>query len=123
MRGWFRSVVVPQRETWVAVADGSAVGFLEQLYLDLEWRGRGIGDRLVELAKQMRPIRLAMARRFYQRHGFVEGRRTRTGRAVLLAALATPLRGMRASEARPGGTAPASQGRAVPCEAGAPHRR
>jgi GNAT superfamily N-acetyltransferase len=27
-------------------------GELDQLYLDPPWRGNGIGDRLVELAKQ-----------------------------------------------------------------------
>ncbi|MFC9970738.1 GNAT family N-acetyltransferase [Spirillospora sp. NPDC127200] len=87
VRDWFRSVVVPQCETWVAVVGGSVVGLLvlgddtlEQLYLDPDWRGRGVGDRLVDLAKRMRPNGLELwtfqvngpARRFYRRHGFVE---------------------------------------------------
>ncbi|MFF7631598.1 GNAT family N-acetyltransferase [Kitasatospora sp. NPDC008050] len=92
VRGWFRHVVVPQLETWVArtpegepagllVLDG---GSLEQLYLAPHWRGRGLGDRLVELAKSLRPAGLELwtfqvngpAQRFYQRHGFVEAERT-----------------------------------------------
>jgi GNAT superfamily N-acetyltransferase len=57
---------------------------LDQLYVDPPWRGHGIGDRLVELAKQRRATGLelwtfqvnAPARRFYERHGFVEAERT-----------------------------------------------
>jgi GNAT superfamily N-acetyltransferase len=78
--------VVPQCETWVAEDVGTVVGLLvlagtelEQLYLDPEWRGRGLGDRFIELAKQQRPEGLSLctfqvngpARRFYERHGFV----------------------------------------------------
>lgn len=91
VRDWFGHVVVPQRETWVAVADGSVVGLLvleddqlDQLYLDPAWRGRGVGDAFVELAKRQRPSGLDLwtfqvntpAQRFYQRHGFVEAERT-----------------------------------------------
>ncbi|MFM9373668.1 GNAT family N-acetyltransferase [Streptomyces sp. Da 82-17] len=86
VRAWFRAVVVPELETWAAVVDGAPVGLLvldgdevDQLYLDPPWRGRGIGDRLVELAKERRTGGLALwtfqvnapARRFYERHGFV----------------------------------------------------
>ncbi|MFD6415835.1 GNAT family N-acetyltransferase [Streptomyces sp. NPDC060194] len=85
VREWFARVVVVHRETWVALADGEVVGLLvlgerelEQLYLDPAWRGRGLGERLVELAKQRRPDGLELwtfqvngpARRFYERHGF-----------------------------------------------------
>lgn len=85
VRDWFSYVVVPQYETWVAVAEGSVVGLLvldgeelEQLYLDPSWRGRGVGDRFVALAKQQRPDGLGLwtfqvngpAQRFYERHGF-----------------------------------------------------
>ncbi len=91
VRAWFRDVVVPTRETWVADAGGSVVGLLvlapgdlDQLYLDPDWRGRGIGDRLVALAKERYPEGLELwtfqanepACRFYERHGFVAVERT-----------------------------------------------
>jgi ribosomal protein S18 acetylase RimI-like enzyme len=88
IRDWIRGTLVPTEESWVAVApDGSVVGLmaltadmLDQLYLAPGWTGRGIGSRLVALAKERRPSGLdlytfqvnAGARRFYQRHGFVE---------------------------------------------------
>ncbi|MGV4982629.1 GNAT family N-acetyltransferase [Streptomyces sp. NRAIS4] len=86
VREYIRDVVVPLRETWVAeAADGGVVGLmvlngdlLSQLYLDPEWRGRGIGDRFVALAKERSPGGLTLwtfqvnkpAHRFYERHGF-----------------------------------------------------
>lgn len=88
---WFRQVVVPARESWIAVIGNTAVGLmvldgteLEQLYLEPDWRGRGLGDRLVELAKERCPDGLTLwtfqvntpARRFYERHGFTEAERT-----------------------------------------------
>jgi ribosomal protein S18 acetylase RimI-like enzyme len=91
VRGWVRGHVVPDLETWVADAGGEVVGFLalapgwiEQLYLAPEWRGRGVGDRLVTLAKQREPDGLQLwtfqvndpAQRFYRRHGFVVVERT-----------------------------------------------
>ncbi|MFG3496918.1 GNAT family N-acetyltransferase [Streptomyces sp. NPDC047928] len=95
VRAWFRHVVVPRAESWVAVADDSVVGLLvldgaelEQLYLDPSWRGRGVGDRLMDLAKRRRPDGLGLwafqvngpARRFYERHGFVAVEYTDGGR-------------------------------------------
>ncbi|MFF3770620.1 GNAT family N-acetyltransferase [Streptomyces sp. NPDC002232] len=86
VRYWLREIVVPGQETWVATVDGSVVAMmvlddedLDQLYIDPPWRGHGIGDRLVELAKQSRAAGLTLwtfqvnepARRFYERHGFV----------------------------------------------------
>lgn len=86
VRDWFSHVVVPRYETWIAVAEGSVAGLLvldggelEQLYLDPSWRGRGVGDRFVDLAKRQRPDGLGLwtfqingpARRFYERHGFI----------------------------------------------------
>ena len=74
------------RSTWVAEADGRIVALLvldeegiDQLYVDPSRLGRGIGSRLVALAKTERPGGLglytfqvnARARRFYERHGFV----------------------------------------------------
>ncbi|MER7216526.1 MULTISPECIES: GNAT family N-acetyltransferase [Streptomyces] len=86
VRDYIREVVVPARETWVAEAAGAGVvGLmvldgekLSQLYLDPEWRGRGIGDRFVALAKERSPGGLTLwtfqvnkpAHRFYERHGF-----------------------------------------------------
>lgn len=85
VRTWFARVVVPGPESWVCTAGGRVVGLLvlggetlEQLYLEPEWRGRGLGDRMVRLAKERRPRGLelwtfrvnAPARRFYERHGF-----------------------------------------------------
>ncbi|WP_329623594.1 GNAT family N-acetyltransferase [Streptomyces sp. NBC_01255] len=91
VRYWLREIVVPNHETWVATVEGSVVAMmvlddedLDQLYIDTQWRGRGIGDRLVEVAKQSRPTGLTLwtfqvnapACRFYERHGFVEAERT-----------------------------------------------
>ncbi|MFE2048952.1 GNAT family N-acetyltransferase [Streptomyces sp. NPDC059459] len=86
VREYFHRVVVPLRETWVAeTVHEEVVGVLvlegeelSQLYLAPEWRGRGIGDRFVALAKERAPGRLflwtfqvnAPAHRFYERHGF-----------------------------------------------------
>ncbi len=88
VRDYFRDVVVPHRETWLAEvssADG-IVGVMvladdevSQLYLLPEWRGRGIGDLFVALAKERSPGGLTLwtfqvnepAHRFYERHGFV----------------------------------------------------
>ncbi|MFJ8145217.1 GNAT family N-acetyltransferase [Streptomyces sp. NPDC096048] len=83
---YFRHVLVPLRETWVAEAAGRDVvgvmvleeGELSQLYLAPDWRGRGIGDRFVALAKERGPRGLSLwtfqvnapAHRFYERHGF-----------------------------------------------------
>lgn len=88
VRDYFRDVVVPHRETWVAEASdgGGIVGVMvvdgdkvSQLYLHPEWRGRGIGDLFVALAKERSPGGLSLwtfqvnkpAHRFYERHGFV----------------------------------------------------
>ncbi|MER7055733.1 MULTISPECIES: GNAT family N-acetyltransferase [unclassified Streptomyces] len=86
VQDYFRHVLVPLRETWVAEAADRAVvgvmvleeGELSQLYLAPDWRGRGVGDRFVALAKDRRPEGLSLwtfqvntpAHRFYERHGF-----------------------------------------------------
>ncbi len=77
---------MPRQETWVAENGGAVVGvmvlhgeLLSQLYLDPDWRGRGLGDRFVRLAKERSPHGLNLwtfqinkpAHRFYERHGFV----------------------------------------------------
>ncbi len=86
VRGWVRDVVLPDREVWVADADGAVIALLvlegdwvDQLYVDPAWTGRGIGSGLLAVAKQQRPGGLKLwtfqansgARRFYERHGFV----------------------------------------------------
>lgn len=92
VRGWFASHVVPSAELWVAEdATDALVGILvlqgswvDQLYVDPAMTGRGIGAELLTLAKRERPEGLQLwtfasnagAQRFYERHGFVEARRT-----------------------------------------------
>lgn len=87
VRAWIREVVIPAGDTWVAARNGGAVvgmmvldgAQLDQLYIAPRWTGLGIGTRLVELAKRLRPDGLSLytfqvnhgARRFYERHGFV----------------------------------------------------
>jgi GNAT superfamily N-acetyltransferase len=91
VRGWVRDKLVPTMETWVAV-DGERVvgmmvvapGHLEQLYVAPDRLGRGIGRRLLELAKERSPGGLSLwtfqvndrARRFYERNGFVAAQLT-----------------------------------------------
>lgn len=88
VRRWITDVLVPAAEVWVAVADdGATVGLmaltndmLDQLYVAPGWVGRGIGGRLLELAKERRPDGLDLytfqvnwrARRFYEGRGFIE---------------------------------------------------
>jgi GNAT superfamily N-acetyltransferase len=88
VRGWVRDQVLAAYDVWVAESDGEVVGFMalgrpdwiEHLYVDSAVTGRGLGSRFVELAKRelTEPIQLWTfqsnfgARRFYERHGFVE---------------------------------------------------
>lgn len=88
VRRWMADEVVGRTDTWVADVDGVIAGlmvldggWIEQLYVDPSWIGRGVGDRFLEIARQRAPaagLRLwtfqvnAPARRFYARHGFVE---------------------------------------------------
>ena len=86
VRRWMADDVVGRTDMWVAEVDGTIVGLLvlaagwiEQLYIDPAWMGRGLGDRFVKLAKERMPDGLQLwtfqvnepARRFYERHGFV----------------------------------------------------
>lgn len=83
---WFAEVVLPTSEVWVADENGAVRGVLvlaeewiDQLYVDPEHVGRGIGSDLLAWAKQRRLAGLELwtfqanagARRFYERHGFV----------------------------------------------------
>ena len=86
VRRWVRERLVPTCEVWLAVDGGRIVGVLalegawiDQLYLEPDITGRGIGTALVDHAKSCRPDGLELwafqsntgARRFYERHGFV----------------------------------------------------
>lgn len=89
VRGWLAEEVVPRLETWVAENRGRVVammvldeGWIGHLYVDPPWHRRGVGSRLMALAKQRRPGGLELytfqvndrARRFYVRHGFTVAR-------------------------------------------------
>ena len=85
VRDHFANVVLT-REVWVVDVESVVVALLvlrddwiDQLYVDPEWTGRGLGSKLLVHAKTLRPSRLDLwafqsntgARRFYERHGFV----------------------------------------------------
>jgi GNAT superfamily N-acetyltransferase len=89
VRDWIRHGLIPLGRTTVAVADGLVVGlmsvsratdysWIDHLYIHPAWAGRGIGSRLLELARSElpSPIRLYTfqgnhrARSFYEQHGF-----------------------------------------------------
>ena len=86
-REWVRTVVLPEREVWlVEDADSRPLGvmvldddWVDQLYIEPTCTGMGLGSRLVELAKSLRPAGLQLwtfatntaAQRFYLRHAFV----------------------------------------------------
>jgi GNAT superfamily N-acetyltransferase len=91
VRDYFASHVVADCELWVAEEGGALVGILvldgemvDQLYVEPERTGRGIGSALLAVAKRERPHGLRLwtfqsnmgAQRFYERHGFVALRRT-----------------------------------------------
>ncbi len=91
VRRWLAEVLLLHTETWLAELAGFPVGlmardgeWLEQLYLDPPWTGRGIGTLLLDQAKALSPAGLQLwtfqvndgARRFYARHGFVEAELT-----------------------------------------------
>ena len=91
VRGYFASHIVKDCELWVAEDDGALAGilvldgdFVDQLYVEPALTGHGIGSALLAVAKRERPQGLQLwafqtntgARRFYERHGFVEVRRT-----------------------------------------------
>jgi len=78
--GWF----IERDEIWVAEED-EIVGFvglngdeLSHIYVDPDFQGQGLGTRMLDHAKTLRPDRLELwvfqknegARRFYDRHGF-----------------------------------------------------
>jgi GNAT superfamily N-acetyltransferase len=83
---WFATVIIPERETWVIEHAQRIVallvlepGWIDQLYVDPAFTGRGLGSRLLEVAKRANPLGLDLwtfetntgARRLYERQGFV----------------------------------------------------
>ena len=92
IRAWFASHVVTDAELWVAEDEAGVVAgllvldgdWVDQLYVEPDLTGRGVGARLLELAKRERPDGLQLwtfasntgAQRFYERHGFVARERT-----------------------------------------------
>ena len=81
---FIRDIVLPRQQVTVAETGSEIVGFIavsgdwvEQLYLDPAWTGRGIGSRLLIDATAALPVvklhcfqANTGARRFYERHGF-----------------------------------------------------
>lgn len=92
VRRWMADDVIGHADVTVADVDGvvvglmvltpgrDATGWIDHLYLDPSWIGRGLGERLVEVARKRHPAGLqlwtfaanAAARRFYARLGFGE---------------------------------------------------
>jgi GNAT superfamily N-acetyltransferase len=87
VRDWLANEMRATRETWVATdVSGRVVAMMalseemvDQLYVAPDWIGRGIGGRLIDLAKTRRPNGLDLycfqvnrnARTFYEHRGFV----------------------------------------------------
>jgi GNAT superfamily N-acetyltransferase len=78
--------LIATSETWVAEEDGRIVAMmvlgaasLDHLYVAPGHQGRGLGTRLLELAREQRPAGIGLwafqrngpARDFYERRGFV----------------------------------------------------
>ena len=82
---WFKHVVLAEQQVWVAVSGDRLLGFaavdgqsLEQLYIDPDDQGHGIGRALLDAAKEASPSGLSLhiftrndrARLFYESAGF-----------------------------------------------------
>lgn len=88
-RDWVREVMLTRGRTWVARHGDQMIGFLnlvgdhlDQLYLAPGWYRRGVGTRLLAMAKAASPHGLELyafqknlrARAFYEHHGFIAAR-------------------------------------------------
>jgi GNAT superfamily N-acetyltransferase len=92
VRGWVRQVVIPRLECWLAEHESGTIAgmlvleedWIDQLYVDPDLTGAGIGAELLAVAKRERPDGLVLwtfvsngdAQRFYLQHGFHEVERT-----------------------------------------------
>lgn len=88
---WMQSVLIPHCEVWIAETPDETMlavlvlddDWIDQLYVRIEAAGFGIGSRLINLAKKLRPNGLQLrtfasnpgSQRFYERHGFVAAER------------------------------------------------
>lgn len=83
---FFRDVITPNSEMWVAESDAEIVAMmglegdeLDRLYFAMPAQRKGIGSALLDHAKSLRPDGLqcvtfqrnSAARRFYERQGFL----------------------------------------------------
>jgi ribosomal protein S18 acetylase RimI-like enzyme len=81
----FREVVARENEVWLALEDGEVVGLLalgngqiDQLFVEPQSQGGGVGTRMLQKARELAPRGLTLfthqrnerARAFYERRGF-----------------------------------------------------
>lgn len=91
VRAWVHSWDLRASEVWLACRDDRVVGYsrstptwLDDLYVDPDHQGAGVGSTLLDLVKAQRPDGFCLwvfesntpARGFYARHGLVELERT-----------------------------------------------
>ncbi len=95
IRRWMGDEVIGHADVHVADLGGIIVGqlaltserdggWVDHLYIDPAWIGRGLGDKFMAIAKQRQPDGLQLwtfqsnepAQRFYERHGFIAVERT-----------------------------------------------
>jgi GNAT superfamily N-acetyltransferase len=90
-RAYVRDVLLPEQRITVALTDDEGIvgflaereGWINQLYVRSDSLGRGIGSLLMADAKSRNPnltlwsfLENLRARRFYEKHGFIEVDRT-----------------------------------------------
>jgi GNAT superfamily N-acetyltransferase len=91
VRAWVRGWDLSTYDVWVAEAGPDVVGYarftdtwLDDLYVDPRWQGRGVGSALFDLVTALRPDGICLwvfesnepARAFYRRRGCAEVERT-----------------------------------------------
>jgi len=85
-RDYFQKQIIKNNQIWVVVSQNYPVGFMamnndfvDQLYIDPDHQRRGIGQSLLNLARERSPEHVwlytlqvnASARAFYEKNGFV----------------------------------------------------